>query len=111
MIAEFAQAHIASGWQTEERNGPVDRNVLRYDLLPIKSHKRDAMLIRLLRCRQWKKGARIAHSVAADGLRLVQMAERDVARIRWEDIMWHGVLTADQDSALCALRLDTTGNV
>ena len=44
MIAEFAQAHIASGWQTEERNGPVDRNVLRYDLLAIEAHKRDAML-------------------------------------------------------------------
>ena len=40
--------------------------------------------------------------------RALQMAERHVTRFRWEHVMRHGMLTANEDSPLSTLRLHTT---
>ena len=41
----------------------------------------------------------------------MEVTKRDIARLRWENIMRHCMLTANQDSTLSALRLDTSRDV
>ena len=97
VIAKVGQTHIASLWEAKKGNGPPDRDVFRHDPDSIEADKRDAMLVRLLRGGQRDERTRISYGISSDGLSLMEVTERDVARFRGEYIMRHGVLTTDQD--------------
>ncbi|MGQ0584813.1 MAG: hypothetical protein BGN99_09270 [Alphaproteobacteria bacterium 65-37] len=49
VVAKFGQAHIAYLWEPKEGNRSDDGDVLGHNLRPADTHKRDPMLIRLLR--------------------------------------------------------------
>ena len=73
--------YIASLWEVQEGNQPIDRDMLRRDLHTVDAHKRDPMSVRLLRRRQGDQRPRIANGIAADGLGFMQVAERHLTRI------------------------------
>jgi len=111
VVSDFVEAGIAALRHAQERDRPGKGHVL--DLRPatLQRDQRHAVMVAKLGRRQRHQRTRIADGLASNGLRLVQVAERDVGSVRREHARRHGMLPANQDAPFRPLAFGGACNV